>query len=90
MLYTHEKLLVNVLRASDIEPVQAASIELMREVPFNPLSALPLLASWRGWMKISGSSHSDRCDSALGMSQRIHRRDFMNSVLLASGGALLG
>ena len=41
-------------------------------------------------MKMSGSSHNDRCDSALGMNQRIHRRDFMNSVLLASGGALLG
>jgi len=41
-------------------------------------------------MKMSVSSQNDRCDSALGMNQRIHRRDFMNSVLLASGGGLLG
>ena len=41
-------------------------------------------------MKVSRSSHNDRCDSALGMNERIHRRDLMNSVLLASGGALLG
>src|SRR6202040_1122397 len=38
----NEKLLVNVLRSSDIEPLSAAGIELLREVPFDPLSALPL------------------------------------------------
>ena len=38
----NEQLLVNVLCASDIEPVHAAGIELMREVPFDPFSALPL------------------------------------------------
>ena len=33
---------MNVLDASNIEPVQAAGIELMGEVPFDPFSALPL------------------------------------------------
>ena len=36
------------------------------------------------------SSKSDQTgDTPLGMNQRIHRRDFLNSTLLASGGALL-
>ena len=38
----NEQFLVHVLYASDIEPVHAAGIELMREVPFDPFSALPL------------------------------------------------
>src|SRR5271154_1855745 len=39
---------------------------------------------------MSGSSHHGRGDTALGMNERIHRRDFMNSILLASGSGLLG
>ena len=33
---------MHVLQASHIEPVQSAGIKLMREVPFDPLSPLPL------------------------------------------------
>ncbi|MGH9446987.1 MAG: NAD(P)-binding protein, partial [Terriglobia bacterium] len=36
------------------------------------------------------SERRDRSDAALGMDQRICRRDFLNSTLLASGGLLLG
>ena len=39
-----EELLVNVLGASYIEPVHSACIKLMREVPFDPFSPLPLQA----------------------------------------------
>src|SRR5215472_8691451 len=38
----NQQLLVNVLLASYIQPVQSASIELMGEVPLDPLSPLPL------------------------------------------------
>ena len=33
---------MHVLQAPHIEPVQSAGIKLMREVPFDPLSPLPL------------------------------------------------
>jgi len=36
------------------------------------------------------SNESDRHDKALGLNQPICRRDFLNSTLLAAGGALLG
>jgi spermidine dehydrogenase len=36
------------------------------------------------------SNESDRHDRALGLNQRICRRDFLNSTLLAAGGVLLG
>src|SRR3982751_716808 len=37
-----EQFLVDITNAPDIEPVHATGIELMREVPFDFLSALPL------------------------------------------------
>jgi hypothetical protein len=37
-----EELLVDILSASHAKPVQAAGIKLMREVPLDPFSALPL------------------------------------------------
>src|SRR5450432_1283484 len=40
----NQEFLVHVLKASHIEPVQSAGIKLMREVPFDPLSPLPLQA----------------------------------------------
>ncbi len=39
---------------------------------------------------MSRLQESGRCDKALGMNRRICRRDFMNSILLASGSLLLG
>ncbi len=36
------------------------------------------------------SNHTNQADLALGMNQPIHRRDFMNSMMLGSGAALLG
>jgi spermidine dehydrogenase len=39
---------------------------------------------------MSGSKQSNRKDKSLGMDQRICRRDFLNSTLLASGSLLLG
>jgi hypothetical protein len=38
----HQQFLVPVLQASHIEPVQSSGSKLMREVPFDPLSPLPL------------------------------------------------
>ncbi|HEV2350309.1 MAG TPA: NAD(P)-binding protein [Terriglobia bacterium] len=38
---------------------------------------------------MSRSKHTDPSDKALGMDHRMCRRDFLNSTLLASGGALL-
>ena len=38
----NQQFLVHVLQASHIEPVQSAGVKLMREVPFDPLSPLPL------------------------------------------------
>ena len=38
----NQEFLVHVLLASHIEPVQSSGIKLMREVPFDPLSPLPL------------------------------------------------
>lgn len=38
----------------------------------------------------SSRKQFQRCDAALGMNRRICRRDFLNSVLLASGNTLLG
>src|SRR5215469_16156049 len=38
----NEKLLVHVFLASYVQPVQSAGIELMREVPLDPFSTLPL------------------------------------------------
>ena len=35
------------------------------------------------------TSHSDKSDSTLGLNRPICRRDFLNSTLLAAGGALL-
>jgi hypothetical protein len=32
---------VHVLKASHVEPVQSAGVELMREVPLDPLAPLP-------------------------------------------------
>src|SRR6266550_5591116 len=37
-----QELLVHVLKASHIEPVQSAGVELMREVPLDPLAPLAL------------------------------------------------
>lgn len=39
---------------------------------------------------MASSGKSDRTDKVLGMDQKICRRDFLNSTLLASGGLLLG
>ncbi|MEJ2010217.1 MAG: NAD(P)-binding protein [Acidobacteriota bacterium] len=39
---------------------------------------------------MSSSGERDRADKVLGMDQRICRRDFLNSTLLASGSLLLG
>src|SRR5437879_5190372 len=39
---------------------------------------------------MSQSNHTNRSGLALGMNQPIHRRDFMNSMMLGSGAALLG
>src|SRR5437870_2230621 len=38
----NQELLVHVLKASHEEPIQSAGVELMREVPLDPLSPLPL------------------------------------------------
>jgi len=35
-------------------------------------------------------THTNQADLALGMNQPIRRRDFMNSMMLGSGAALLG
>ena len=43
----NQKLLVHVLKASHVEPVQSAGIKLMREVPLDPLSPVPLQAACR-------------------------------------------
>ena len=40
--------------------------------------------------KSNHTGQSDQADRALGMNQPIDRRDFMNSMLLGSGAALLG
>src|ERR1039457_6474600 len=37
-----QELLMHVLNPSDVEPVQSAGVELMREVPLDPLAPLPL------------------------------------------------
>src|SRR5665213_4214266 len=38
----NQELLVHVLKASHVEPVQTTRIELMREVPLDPLAPLAL------------------------------------------------
>src|ERR1700682_3456920 len=38
----NQKLLVHVFLASHVQPVQSSGIKLMREVPLDPLSPLPL------------------------------------------------
>src|SRR3954469_1883166 len=38
----HEQFLMHILDATDVESVHAAGIELMREVPFDSLTPLPL------------------------------------------------
>src|ERR1700692_2676514 len=40
--------------------------------------------------KMAGLTENDRSDKALGLIERICRRDFMNSILIASGSTLLG
>ena len=39
---------------------------------------------------MAGFTDSDPYDRALGLNQRMCRRDFMNSILIASGSLLLG
>jgi hypothetical protein len=38
----NQEFLVHILNASYVQPVQSAGIKLVREVPFDPLSPLPL------------------------------------------------
>jgi hypothetical protein len=38
----NQELLVHVLKASHVEPIEPAAVELMREVPLDPLASLPL------------------------------------------------